>query len=1094
MIARPRVEDRLRVALERGPVAVVAPAGAGKSAALTGALRGWDGPVVWHVCTPRDADAGRLLVGVLRALRRVVPGAADVLLEQLLEPGAAVDPLSVVEALLDELAVLVDPVVLVLDDGEHLSASDALAALLDADVAVLRTVLLSRTRPSLRLARRAAAGTLTLFDEDDLRFDAAECAALLAERDGREPSEDAVVSALATTHGWPLGLALGVGAGDELEQYVVEELLDPLDAAARAAVLDSAIDGSLPPVAREHAWHPLVREALRARWRLERPAAARAALLARVAGELLAAGRAADAVDAWLEAEQPEAAIAAMTEAAPEVLRAAPGTVRAWLDALPETAAARADVAWLEGRLAASEGRMREAAAHYTRALGAAAPAGSAPARVAADSSSPDPTAGSQADLAAGSPPGPAVVLDDDRRDVALFGLMECAYFLGEPALGEPVRDLLGAPEALAGRPLGLLAAAWFGINLAAHGEIEAGVALAERAFAQDGGELAREFEPLLRTFAEVPFGGHAALRATLEALEAGRGGEFPEWMASIRGFVEADAGFRDAAVEHARRMVDRAGTRHWQSLGHVQLAWALAAAGRLNEAETALAPLADRGFEGWPSCWVDIGLALVAHGRGDTTTARDRAERALRSAATGPLFLRGIVACDLAPVLDPPRARALVEETLAAVVGDHARGRLRAERAALGAADEPRGAGDRDATGASSADDADSASGADSAGAASSAGGASGADGADGAADALDDVHAALAAGPDVVRAEWTLLRGPVWDALERGELEAEAVVALVDAAFPGRPELLELAAHPTAAVRAAVGPVVARSGHPAAAGRLKVLREDADPTVVERARRGGAPETPPLNVRLFGGFEVRRGEWPVEAWSRPTAARLVRFLLVQEGVPAPQDLIFEALWPGRDPGSAKSQLQVAVSRARTVIDTPEAAESAIVFADGAYRIALPERDRVDTEAFAQAAAAALAATGSLRRPALEQAAQLWGGPPLPEERYAGWADTWRERLQASYHRVLNALAAEQRAANDEPAVIETARRLTTDDPLDEGAHRLLIEAYARTGRPALALRQYLTCRRALVDGLGVEPSAETRALQEAVLAGRSV
>ena len=70
---------------------------------------------------------------------------------------------------------------------------------------------------------------------------------------------------------------------------------------------------------------------------------------------------------------------------------------------------------------------------------------------------------------------------------------------------------------------------------------------------------------------------------------------------------------------------------------------------------------------------------------------------------------------------------------------------------------------------------------------------------------------------------------------------------------------------------------------------------------------------------------------------------------------------------------------------------------------------------------------------------------------------------------------------------------MVETAHRLLALDPLDEGAHRALMLAYARTGRPALALRQYLACRRALVDGLGVEPSAETAAIQTAVLAGQA-
>src|SRR6266498_598513 len=57
-----------------------------------------------------------------------------------------------------------------------------------------------------------------------------------------------------------------------------------------------------------------------------------------------------------------------------------------------------------------------------------------------------------------------------------------------------------------------------------------------------------------------------------------------------------------------------------------------------------------------------------------------------------------------------------------------------------------------------------------------------------------------------------------------------------------------------------------------------------------------------------------------------------------------------------------------------------------------------------------------------------------------------------------------------------------------------DELAHRRLMVAYARTGRTSHALRQYLECRRALVEELGVEPSAETSVLQGRILAGEPV
>src|SRR5690606_24151862 len=80
-------------------------------------------------------------------------------------------------------------------------------------------------------------------------------------------------------------------------------------------------------------WHPLVREALRARWEGERPAAERAALHRRAALRLVASGLNAEATERWLDAGEPEAAVASMVAVAPQVLRAAPATMHRWLDA-----------------------------------------------------------------------------------------------------------------------------------------------------------------------------------------------------------------------------------------------------------------------------------------------------------------------------------------------------------------------------------------------------------------------------------------------------------------------------------------------------------------------------------------------------------------------------------------------------------------------------------------------------------------------------------------------------------------------------------------------------------------------------------------
>jgi DNA-binding SARP family transcriptional activator len=157
-------------------------------------------------------------------------------------------------------------------------------------------------------------------------------------------------------------------------------------------------------------------------------------------------------------------------------------------------------------------------------------------------------------------------------------------------------------------------------------------------------------------------------------------------------------------------------------------------------------------------------------------------------------------------------------------------------------------------------------------------------------------------------------------------------------------------------------------------------------------------------------------------------------------------------------------------------------------------YRLRLRAHDSVDAAEFERAATDALAADGPGRHAALERAAALWTGEPLPEDRYATWSMPWRARITETYAQLLGALVDSSQAAGRHHDAIRSARALLAVDPLDEAAHRRLMIAYARTGRISHALRQFLECRHALVTELGIEPSAQTSALQARILAGDPV
>jgi DNA-binding SARP family transcriptional activator len=177
-----------------------------------------------------------------------------------------------------------------------------------------------------------------------------------------------------------------------------------------------------------------------------------------------------------------------------------------------------------------------------------------------------------------------------------------------------------------------------------------------------------------------------------------------------------------------------------------------------------------------------------------------------------------------------------------------------------------------------------------------------------------------------------------------------------------------------------------------------------------------------------------------------------------------------------------------------RKVLDLPGTERSVIECVDRSYRLALGQRDTVDAEEFISLAKAALAEQGVGRRGLLDTARSHWRGEPLPEDRYEDWATPYRERVVDDYISVLTALIQLQEQAGQHARSADIARELVDLDPLNEDGHRALMAAYARSGRRGHALRQYLECRRALVDALGVEPAEETSKLQARILAGEPV
>jgi LuxR family transcriptional regulator, maltose regulon positive regulatory protein len=258
VVRRAGLLARLRATPQAPTVAVVAPAGYGKTTLLALWADADERPFAWLSLDRHDNDPIVLLTHLAVAIDRISPLPTETF-DALRTAGVSV-PATVVPRLGAALDRLPGPLVLVLDDVHHLkdgASLDALVALVDHVRGTTQIALAGRGMP-VPLARRRAQGRTVEIGVEDLAFTEDGARSLL--RAARADFPDEEVRALAQrTEGWAAGLYLAalsrtgrrsdpgnaVSGRDDglLADYLESELLDglsPRDLSflTRTAVLD----------------------------------------------------------------------------------------------------------------------------------------------------------------------------------------------------------------------------------------------------------------------------------------------------------------------------------------------------------------------------------------------------------------------------------------------------------------------------------------------------------------------------------------------------------------------------------------------------------------------------------------------------------------------------------------------------------------------------------------------------------------------------------------------------------------------------------------------------------------------------------------
>jgi ABC-type transport system substrate-binding protein/DNA-binding SARP family transcriptional activator/DNA-binding beta-propeller fold protein YncE len=235
-------------------------------------------------------------------------------------------------------------------------------------------------------------------------------------------------------------------------------------------------------------------------------------------------------------------------------------------------------------------------------------------------------------------------------------------------------------------------------------------------------------------------------------------------------------------------------------------------------------------------------------------------------------------------------------------------------------------------------------------------------------------------------------------------------------------------------------------------------------------------------VRFSILGPIEVHADDGPLPLGGRRQRSVLAALLLAPNAVVSRDELI-AAAWDERPPSSVQQSLDSYVSRLRRVVGSERVERHSPGYL---IRIADGELDLQRFEALvAQARDADPGTAAELLREALE----LWRGPALADLRYEPFAQEAARRLEEQRLEALEIRIDSDLAAGRDGELVPELEALVAAHPLRERFAGQLMLALYRAGRQADALAVFQAARRELVEGLGLEPGAELRGLQEEIL-----
>jgi YVTN family beta-propeller protein len=239
-------------------------------------------------------------------------------------------------------------------------------------------------------------------------------------------------------------------------------------------------------------------------------------------------------------------------------------------------------------------------------------------------------------------------------------------------------------------------------------------------------------------------------------------------------------------------------------------------------------------------------------------------------------------------------------------------------------------------------------------------------------------------------------------------------------------------------------------------------------------------------IDFRILGPLEAMDGTRRMSLGGAKQQAVLA-ILLLNHGEVVSVDRLVDELWGEEPPDTAVKTVQVYVSRLRK-----ELGDGLVVTRGSGYVLDI-EPGQLDAARFERLADAGRErlehGEATAARDLLQRALDTWSGSPLADLAYEEFAQAEIARLGE-----LRLLTLEERIEADlalgrHASLVPELETLVRDHPARERLRAQLMLALYRSGRQADALASYQEARRAFAEHLGLEPSRELQALEQAIL-----